>query len=117
MVIASLLPVFAMDMVVLRADFSHMRGGLIEAAIIGTGLGAAALGLALGWVMSGVVVRDANVRVVEATSKLVELSHELEVQRNRLAHALDGSRLVMWDLDVAAGMILPSHTGGAPLVR
>src|SRR5216110_1617951 len=84
MVIAALLPVFAMDMVVLRA---------------------AALGLALGWVMSGVVVRYANVRVVEATGKLVELSNELEVQRNRLTDAMDGSRLAMWDLDVPSGMI------------
>ena len=74
MVIAALLPVFAMDMVVLRADFSHVRGGVIEAAIIGTGLGAAALGLALGWFMSGVVVRYANLRVAAATGKLVELS-------------------------------------------
>jgi len=105
MLVAALLPVFAMDMVVLRADFTHVRGGFIEAAIIGTGVGAALLGLGLGWAMSGFVLRYAKQRVDDATARLVEVSRELEVQRNRLADAMDGSRLAMWELDMPSGMI------------
>jgi diguanylate cyclase (GGDEF)-like protein/PAS domain S-box-containing protein len=101
--IAALLPVLAMDMAVLKLDLSHARPGVIEAIVIGSGVGAGLLGLVLGWVMSGMVVRYANERVAEATGELVDLKHALELERDRLAYAMEGSRLAMWELDMVTG--------------
>src|SRR5258706_134658 len=105
MIIAALLPVFAMDLVVLNVDLTHARAGFIEAVVIGSGLGAALLGLAFGWITSGVVVRYANDRVAEAMAGHVELARELQVQRDRLAYAMEGSRMATWELDMESGDI------------
>ena len=105
MVIAALLPVFAMDLVVLNTDFTSARPGFIEAVVIGSGLAAALLGMALGWIMSGVVVRYAHERVEEAMATHNELARELQVERDRLAYAMEGSRLAMWELEMETGAI------------
>ena len=105
MIFAALLPVFAMDLVVLHVDLTRARPGFIEAVVIGSGLGAALLGLALGWMMSGVVVRYANERVAEAMAGHLELASELQVQRDRLAYAMEGSRMATWELDMESGDI------------
>ena len=105
MILAGLAPVFAMDLVMLNVDLSHARAGFIELVVISSGVGAALLGLLLGWIMSGVVVRYADARVDEAMSKYRDLAAELQVQRDRLASAMEGSRMATWELDMESGDI------------
>ena len=47
-------------------------------------------------------------RIDERTSQLVAATRELEVQRERLAYALEGSRLALFDLDAKTGRVLLS---------
>jgi diguanylate cyclase (GGDEF)-like protein/PAS domain S-box-containing protein len=42
-------------------------------------------------------------RVSERTAALVEVTREVEAERERLAYALDASRLAIWDMDAASG--------------
>ena len=47
-------------------------------------------------------------RIAERTSQLVEATRALEAQRQRLAFALEGSRLALFDLDAQTGRVLLS---------
>jgi diguanylate cyclase (GGDEF)-like protein/PAS domain S-box-containing protein len=47
-------------------------------------------------------------RIAERTEELLQATRELEAQRQRLAYALEGSRLALWDLDVGSGKVLLS---------
>jgi diguanylate cyclase (GGDEF)-like protein/PAS domain S-box-containing protein len=47
-------------------------------------------------------------RIDERTSQLVAATRELEAQRERLAYALEGSRLALFDLDAQTGRVLLS---------
>ena len=47
-------------------------------------------------------------RIAERTSQLVEATRALEAQRERLAYALEGSRLALFDLDAQTGRVLLS---------
>src|SRR5947207_9070207 len=76
--IAALLPTFAMDLLIVNGLLFRVGPGSVEALVVSTGLVAAALGLALGWVVSGVVVGYANERVSEVTSRLLEVTRSLE---------------------------------------
>lgn len=42
-------------------------------------------------------------RVSERTAALVEVTNEVEAERERLAYALDASRLAIWDMDAETG--------------
>src|SRR5258708_18332133 len=108
MVVAALPPGFAMVLVVLNVALKGARFGLIETIVISTGLGAALLGMGLGWIMSAVVVRYANERVDEAMARHTELARELQVERDRLAFALEGSRMPTPELDMNTSEIQPS---------
>jgi diguanylate cyclase (GGDEF)-like protein/PAS domain S-box-containing protein len=48
-------------------------------------------------------------RIDERTSQLVEATRALEAQRERLAYALEGSRLALFDLDARTGRVLLSE--------
>lgn len=47
-------------------------------------------------------------RIAERTTQLTEATHALEAQRERLAYALEGSRLALFDLDARTGRVLLS---------
>lgn len=48
-------------------------------------------------------------RIAERTAQLVEATRALEAQRERLAYALEGSRLALFDLDAQTGRVLLSQ--------
>jgi diguanylate cyclase (GGDEF)-like protein/PAS domain S-box-containing protein len=102
--VASLVPVVAMDLAVMSVDLANATARTIEAVVIGSGVAGALVGSILGWTLSGVVVRYADGRVSEATGRLVELTHDLAIERDRVARAVEGSQLAMWELDVPSGV-------------
>ena len=76
---------------------------MLEAAIIGLALGAALVGLGIGWSLG-----KADTRRKHAQSQVARLSHvtrELETQSDRLEEAMNGSRLAMWELDMRTGQV------------
>lgn len=48
-------------------------------------------------------------RIAERTTQLLEATRALEEERERLAYALEGSRLALWDLDMVTGRVLLSE--------
>ncbi|MGE5617032.1 MAG: diguanylate cyclase domain-containing protein, partial [Bacillota bacterium] len=103
--LAALLPTFAMDLLVVNGLLFRVGPGSVEALVIVTGLVAAAVGMALGWVISGVVVGYANERVKEVTARLLDVTRRLEQEHERVTLAMEGSRLAIWDLDLATGEV------------
>ena len=103
--LAALLPTFAMDLLVVNGMLFRVGPGSVEALVVSTGLVAAIVGMGLGWVISGVVVGYANERVNDVTARLRDVTRRLEHEHERVTLAMEGSRLAIWDLDLATGEV------------